>query len=232
MNKKLIIITAVVGLVSFAGMFAFAWLTKTTPPVQSPQSKQTTPDRQEADLKLRPPQMPTTGSVTAVDSKMKKAMTEKQLKSLVYEVREKIQEYDNKLQALKTREQRLQTAQETFKTDIEELNNLRIELASTVASLKSEQDKLLKSRVKIAKTEKNNLISIAATYDKMAPEAAGKILTNISQTRNSSSDDAVKILFYMSERTKAKVLASIAESKEPAISAYFCQKLKQIIETE
>ena len=232
MNKKLIIITGVVGLAGFAGMFAFAWLTKITPPAQSPQAKQATSTRHEADLKLAPPQMPTTSSVTTVDSKMKKTLTEKQLKSLVYEVREKIQEYDNKLQALKTREQRLQTAQETLKTDIEELNNLQIKLASTVASLKSEQDKLLKSRVEIAKIEKNNLISIAATYDKMAPEAAGQILTNISQARNSNSDDAEKILFYMSERTKAKVLASIAESKEPAISAYFCQKLKQIIEKD
>ena len=84
----------------------------------------------------------------------------------------------------------------------------------------------------IAKAEKDNLVSIAATYDKMAPEAAGEILTNMSQAKNSSSDDAVKILHYMTERTKAKVLASIAESKEPAISAYFCQKLKQIIEKE
>jgi hypothetical protein len=54
----------------------------------------------------------------------------------------------------------------------------------------------------------------------------------MSKTRSTGSDDAVKILFYMSERTKAKVLASIAESKEPAISAYFCHKLKQIIERE
>jgi len=231
-NKKLIIITGLVGLVGFAGMFAFAWFTKTTPEVQSPETEQTGQAHQQADLKLAPPKMLATSGLNPVDSKMKKAMTEKQLKSLVFEVREKIQEYDNKLDALKTKEQRLQRAQEMLKTDIEELNNLRIELASTVASLKSEQDKLLKSKVEIAKTEKNNLISIAAAYDKMAPESAGQILTTMSKARNSGSDDAVKILFYMSERTKAKVLASIAESKEPAISAYFCQKLKQIIERE
>jgi len=230
-NKKLIIITGVVGLVGFAGMFAFAWLTKTTPQTQNYEAEQATPARQQADLKLAPPQMLTTSSLAAVDSKMKKAMTEKQLKSLVYEVRERIQEYDHKLKAFKIREQRLQTAQETLKTDIEELNNLRIELASTVARLKGEQDKLLKSRVEIAKTEKNNLISIAATYDKMDSVSAGKILTNMSQAQDGSDNDAVKILYYMSERTKAKVLASIAET-EPTISAYFCQKLKQIIEKE
>lgn len=229
MSRKLIIMVAAIGIVSFAGMFTFAWLTKTTPQVQSPEAEQTTSARQQADLKLTQPQMPTTSSLAAVGSKMGKAMTEKQLKSLVYEVREKIQEYDHKLQGLEIREQRLQTAQETLRTDIEELNNLRIELASTVARLKSEQDKLLKSRVEIAKTEKNNLISIAATYDKMDSASAGIILTNMSQAQNNNSDDAVKILHYMSERTKAKILASIAET-EPAISAYFCKRLRQIAE--
>ena len=230
MSKKLIIIAAA-GLVSFAGTFVFAWLTKTTPQLQNPQVGQTASTVREDALKLRPPQVPAAGSVATIDGKMKRTMTEKQLKSLVYEVREKIQEYDNKLQALKTREQRLQTTQETLKADIEKLNNLRIELASTVAGLKSEQDKLLKSRVEIAGIEKDNLISISATYDKMAPEAAGAILSTMNQARNSSSDDAVKILYYMSERTKAKVLASIAETA-PAISAYFCRKLKQITEKE
>ena len=223
MSKKLILMTVIIGAVSFGGMFAFAWFTTTTPQAQVPEAEQTTSTQPEAGLQLTPPHMSTTSGLAAVDSTMK---------SLVFEVREKIQEYDNRLGAVKIREQRLQRAQGTLKTDIEELNNLRIELEAFMVSLKSEQDKLLKSRVEIAKAEKDNLISIAATYDKMAPEAAGEILTNISQAKNSSADDAVKILHYMSERTKAKVLASIAESKEPAISAYFCQKLKQIIEKE
>ena len=232
MSKKLILMTIIIGAVSFGGMFAFAWFTAVTPQAQVPEAEQTTSTQPEAELQLTPPHMSTTSGLAAVDSTMKKAMTEKQLKSLVFEVREKIQEYDNKLGAVKIREQRLQRAQGMLKTDIEELNNLRIELEVFMVNLKSEQDKLLKSRVEIAKVEKDNLISIAATYDKMAPEAAGEILTNMSQAKNSSSDDAVKILHYMTERTKAKVLASIAESKEPAISAYFCQKLKQIIEKE
>jgi len=235
-NKKLIIMVAIIGLVSFAGMFAFAWLTKATPQVQNPEVAQATPASQETDLKLTEPQPPTqpqpiTSDDAAVDSKMKKAMTENQLKSLVCEVREKIEEYNSKLQDFEVREQRLQLVQETLKKDIEELDNLRIELASTVARLKSEQDKLQKSRVEIAKTEKNNLMSIAATYDKMDATSAGKILTNMSHDQNGSADDAVKILYYMSERTKAKILASIAEA-EPATSAYLCQKLKRIIERE
>ena len=45
----------------------------------------------------------------------------------------------------------------------------------------------------------------------------------------SSFDDAVKILYYMSERTKAKLLAEVATS-EPALAAALCKRLKQIVE--
>lgn len=231
MNKKLIIIVSAGGLVSFAAMFIVAWLTKPSANIPSTEVVQTTLATEETILKLPQPQVTTASAAGTIDSNMKKAMTEKQLKDLVYEVREKIQEYDSKLEGIKLHEQRLRVAGDTLKKDIEQLDNLRVELASTVASLKTERDKLLKSRVEIANIEKTNLISIAATYDKMDSGQAGKILTNMNQAQNSSSDDAVIILYYMSERTKAKVLASIAET-EPAISAYFCQKLKQIIEKE
>ena len=229
MNKKLIIIASAGGLVSFAAMFILAWLTKPSAKSPSTEVVQTTLATEETILRL--PQVTTASTAGTIDSKMKRAMMEKQLKSLVYEVREKIQEYDSKLEGFKLREQRLQVVSDTLKKDTEQLDNLRIELASTVASLKTERDKLLKSRVEIAKKEKSNLESIAATYDKMESASAGKILTNMSQDPNNPADDAVKILHYMSERTKAKILASIAET-EPTTSAHFCEKLKQIVEEE
>lgn len=231
MNKKLIIIVSAGALVSFAVMFIFAWFTKPSKQIAGVEVPQPIAATENLEAKVPEPQDFESSTAGTIDGKIKKAMTEKQLKSLVYEVREKIQEYDNKLESLKLREQRLQVAGDTLKKDIEQLDNLRIELASTVASLKTEQDKLLKSRVEIASIEKNNLMSIAATYDKMDSAQAGKILTSMSQAQNNSTDDAVKILHYMSERTKAKVLASIAEA-EPATSAYFCKRLKQIVEEQ
>ena len=231
MNKKLIIMAATAGLISFAGMFAFAWLTK--PSAKSPSTEviQPTPATEKPPPKVPQPQITTAGADTESDSKMKKAMTEKQLKSLVYEVREKIQEYDGKLEELKLHEQRLQVVQDTLKKDIEQLDNLRIELASTVASLKEERDKLPKSRIEIAQEETSNLMSIAAAYDKMDPEAAGRILTNMSQEQNNDNDDAVKILYYMTDRTRAKLLAQLATS-EPKLAASFCKRLKEIVQRE
>lgn len=228
MNKKLIIMISAVGLISFAGMFTFGWLTKgAPPPVISSESPQVAEANQQTELKLTIPQISTAGSVAAADDKMKTAMTEKQLKDLIYEVREKIKEYDYKLQELGIREQNLQTAQETLKKDISNLEGLRAELASVISGIKSEQEKLQKSKIEIANIEKTNLVSIAATYDKMDSSQAGKILSSMNQEKTNDADDAVKILHYMSERTKAKVLASIAET-EPAVSADFCRKLKQI----
>ena len=228
MSKKLIIIVAGAGLLSFAAAFAVAWLTRPTaetPDTAAPPA----PVSQEDMFKLTPSTMADASPDTV--SNMKKAMTAKQLKNLVYEVREKIHEYDSRLKSLKTKEQRLQIAQEMLKNDINELNNLRVELASTIITIKNERDKLDKSRVEIAKTEKGNLVSIAATYDKMEAEAAVKILTNISQDQTGSEDDAVKILYYMSERAKAKLLAQMSTT-EPELAAFLCKKLKQIIVKE
>jgi flagellar motility protein MotE (MotC chaperone) len=242
MSKKFIIITAAAGLVSFAGAFVFAWLTPPSQVSLPDDLKQSAlvGDRSEPGL----PQTRTSavGTVAAASGPMTKAMTEQQLKNLVLDVREKMQEYNNRLQALGVRERRLQLTQDVLKKDIENLDNLQIELASTIAKLKSERDELLKSRLEIDQTEKANLVSIAATYDKMDVSGAGKILTNMctmgspdemqgveAGKAGSSYDDAVKILHYMTERTKAKLLAELATS-EPTLAATLCQRLKQIVE--
>lgn len=241
MIKKILIMTAV-GLISFAGAFVVAWLTSPIPVADPNASQVPALAGNESETGPMNIQTSTLGLLDKTSDSMKKAMTEQQLKNLVQEVREKMREYDNRLQAIAVQEQRLQVAQNVLKEDIENLNNLRIELASTVASLKSERDKLLKSRLEITQTEKANLVTIAATYDKMDSSSASKILTSMCKAASttekeeseagksiSSFDDAVKILHYMTERTKAKLLAELATS-EPALAAVLSQRLKQIVE--
>ncbi len=79
---------------------------------------------------------------------------------------------------------------------------------------------------------------IAATYDNMDSASASKIVVSMcsSQTQpgeidNQSSgfDEAVKILYYMTDRTKAKLLAELTTS-EPKLAAFLTQKLKRIVE--
>lgn len=233
MSRKRIIMIAAAGLISFAGAFAFGWLTKSTP--VSPGDEKVAASG-SVNKPLLP--QPEAGTMGQTDSTIRKAMTEKRLKNLVFEIREKIREYENKLQALEMQGQRLQITRDALKKDIENLNNLQIELASTVAGLKEQRDKLLKTRVDIKKEEKANLVSIAATYDKMDATSASKILTSMCTKQIKSADveevnrgfnDAIKILHYMTERTKAKVLAELVSS-EPQLASLLCQRLKQISE--
>ena len=185
----------------------------------------------------------TASAAGAPPGSMKKALTEQQLKSLVQDVRQKMREYEDRLQAIDMRERRLQVAQNVLKEDIENLDDLRVEVASAVTGLKTERDKLLKSRLEIDQKERANLVTIAASYDKMDVSGAGKILTSLCKPEDPAQadsldgggksggyDDAVKILHYMTERTKAKLLAELATS-EPALAASLCQRLKQIVES-
>ncbi|MDH4241502.1 MAG: hypothetical protein OEW48_18235 [Phycisphaerae bacterium] len=237
MSKKVIIMIAGAGLISFAGAFAFAWFTKPATVSRSDELNKTTVAASDSIDKPLLPQ-PQVGTMSPEDSKMKNAMMEKRLKNLIFEVREKIKEYDNKLQVLELQGQRLQITRDALKKDIENLNNLQIEIASTVAGLKEQRDKLLKTRVDITKEEKANMVSIAATYDKMDAQSASKILTSMCTKQIKSADvggvesgfnDAIKILHYMTERTKAKVLAELVTS-EPQLASVLCQRLKQISE--
>ncbi len=238
MSKKLIIITASAGLVSFAGAFALGWFTAPSPSGEPGEPIQPEIVSVGAVPEIPRPVAGMAGGRGAASDSERKAMTEKQLRNLVFEVREKVQEYDDKLQNLTVREQRLQRTQDTLKEEIQNLKNLQIELATIVADIKSERDKLLKTRLEVAQTEKSNLVLIAATYDKMDASSASKILVSMcsSQTQpgkiDSQSigfDEAVKILYYMTERTTAKLLAEITTA-EPKLAAFLTQRLKQIIE--
>jgi chromosome segregation ATPase len=230
MNKKIIILTLGLGLLGFCGMFAFAWFTKPEPPAEPaqiarPDQAAALPAAGEANQSSRAAER-----IASLSGQSRPGMTDEQLQALIYEVREKIKEYNLKLRDLDVREKRLQSAQDNLKKDIAEMNSLRVELASAVASLKNEQDRLQKRQLMIEEAERENLIAIAAAYDKMDAESAGKILMNMVKTQGpgNSSDDAVKILYYMTERTKAKVLAAMAEA-EPAVSAYVSQRLKRTV---
>jgi hypothetical protein len=232
------------GLLSFAGAFSFAFFVRPQQAAPPDEPEQTMNAVAEAEVESKPQQLimnknkltDTTAEITT------KSMTEQQLKSLMHDLRKKMQDYDNRLQVLKVEEERLQTAKNVLQEDIEKLHSLQVELASITVNLKSERDKLIKSRIEIDQNEQTNLISIAAFYDKMDSSSASKIVTNMCMSEDSetgqekkiedtsgSFDDAVKILYYMSERTKAKLLAELATS-EPQLAASLSQRLKNIVE--
>jgi len=237
-SKKRIIIMAAAGLVSFGGALVIGWLTGSG---QSIEPNQVTVTGQESKLK---PALASIGipSITRTgETSTKTATMERQLQDFIIDVREKMREYNSKLQSLQTREQRLQMTQDVLKKDIDDLNNLRTEVSSMIARLKEERDKLLKTRLEISQAEKGNLTTVAAAYDKMDATSASKILASmctggVTQKQDgqvrlwaTGFDDAVKILHYMGERTKAKLLAELVNT-EPKLAASLCERLKQINE--
>ena len=220
--------TAGAALFSFTGTFVAGWLTGGPRPAttalavdaNTPDEGIATPDEPLANNLL--------AAMTGVDGN---GLLEKKLKSLIFEVRERIQDLEARKQELDLREQRMQTAKEALDADAAELARLRVEVASTIATLRSEREKLAQSRVAVSKQEKANLMTVAATYDKMDPAGAAAVFSSMTKNQTGSPTDAVKILYYMTERTKGKVLGELAGT-EPQLAAYFSQRLKQVSETQ
>lgn len=244
MNKKLIIMAAAGGIVSFTSAFLTVWLVGRSHSAAAAQAA-AAGGQQKSETAAH---VQATAANTEernfaeqsqeVGEEVIKGLSEKQLKSLIFEVREKIREYEGKTKELEVREARLALTQETLKKDIEELSQLKVETASLVANLKEQRNRLLETRAVIEKSEKVNLTSVAATYDKMDSSSASKIISSMCEKQMETGrfhggaiDDAVKILFYMTERTKAKLLAEMVAS-EPKLAALLCQRLKQISEVQ
>jgi flagellar motility protein MotE (MotC chaperone) len=225
-SKKHIILIAAAGILSFAAAFGFSFLTAKNAIVSAPAEAEAAAAEQVESVRYEQ-----TGEEALSDDK---GLTEKQLKRLVYDAKERIREYEYKLKELELREQRMRTAQDVLKEDIDKLNNLRVDLASMVTTLKEERDKLIASRITVEAAEKANLVSVAATYDKMDSASASQIFSNMSKMGAAGAggiDEVVKILYYMTERTKAKVLAEMVSS-EPQLAAVLSQRLKTISELE
>lgn len=247
MNKKKIIIIAAPALISFAGSFVLGWLLnsgKSAQPNDQPQftSEQVTGQSagQQSVPSTTQPNLPARKTTSTYETSVQ-SLTEKQLKELVYEIQQKMKEYEEKLSGLEKRKHRLEMTQQSLKKDIQKLNDLRVEVASAVQRLENEREKLLNSRVEINKTEQANLKALASAYDRMDSGSASKIMASMCIQRqqkegkkviggqNTNMPDAVKILYYMSDRTKAKLLAEMVQD-EPQLAAVLTENLKRIEE--
>ncbi|MHB0946582.1 MAG: hypothetical protein ACYC3B_05390 [Sedimentisphaerales bacterium] len=231
MDKKKIIMIALAGLLSFALSFVAAFLFLGDKAVETVHTQDAKSVAAEGGLAVHSDNAGSQSELVIPQVGTADGADEKQTKELVYDLRQKMDEYNEKLKSIDVENKRLEVARGQLEQDIEKLETLRADLAGSINSLKSERDRLLKTRVEISDLEKKNLVTIAASYDKMDGVSAGKILANMTQAQNGSPTDAVKILYYMGDRNKAKVLASLAET-EPSMAAYFSQKLKTLTEVQ
>jgi hypothetical protein len=233
MKKLQIIILASAGLASFVGVFTVSWFIKRSKPVlPETTQKQVQEETSPGMFDISGPDSNTETSLLEDDAtsyRLSKSMTEKQLKSLVYDIREKMKEYRYSEKELDRRKQRMQVIQDTLQEDIDRLDTLRVQLTSILSNLQQQEHSLKQTVLEIKKTEQANMKNLAARYDKMSTDLASNIMINLAS--NNQLNDAVKIMYYMSERTSGKLLGEIGNSK-PNLAALISLQLKRIQESE
>jgi flagellar motility protein MotE (MotC chaperone) len=233
MKKLQIIILASAGLVSFVSVFTVSWFIKRSQPVLPQATQEQVREGTSPEMfDISGPGSNTEISLLEDDStsyRLSKSMTEKQLKSLIYDIREKMKEYRYSEKELDRRRQRMQVIQDTLQKDIDRLDTLRVQLTSILSNLQQQEHSLKQTILKIKKTEQTNMKNLAARYDKMSTDLATNIMINMAS--NNQLNDAVKIMYYMSERTSGKLLGEIGNSK-PNLAALISLQLKRIKESE
>ena len=212
------------GIVSFAGSFGTTYFLKNSQPAEAGAAVESS----ENSAGTLPAMGPTHARIVAGNQTLSKSMTEKQLNNLIYDIREKMKELQQREKELVYQEERIQTARDTLQQDIDKLDNLRVQLTTTLATLKSQQDNLQKTMVEITNAEKTNMLRLATYYDKMDVSQASKIITNMAT--GSQLNDAVKIIHYMTERTAGKLLGEIGNT-QPDLASILSQQLKRVKES-
>ena len=230
MTKKHIIILVLAGVGSFATAFGLTWMLKRRgveiPP--TPQGAQATQAPQANTTQTASgPQVPSVGARRSTDRHY--GMSETELAGLIDDVRETIRDYESRQDELTEQNQRIAMARKTLQDDIDRLTELNAQLAVTLNELRQQEQHLRDTRLEVSKDEKVNMQRLAAAYDKMDATQASKIMLNMMT--NNQMADAVKIVYYMSERTAAKLIGEIAGT-QPELASALSLELKRVKEIE
>jgi septal ring factor EnvC (AmiA/AmiB activator) len=205
MSKKKIIIVAALAVASFAIAMGSSFLLPSGPPNRA-SARQAAADANEA-----PP--------------VKLSLQERDLDELVRNLRQRIADCRAQTQQLNEREKQIRIVQDQLARQAQELEDLRVKAATALAALRQEKAAMEAERVKIEAEDRTNLKKTAAIYEKMDAAAGGKILADMCSLNN--EDAVVRILYYMSERSAAKTIESLADKK---LAARLCDKIKRVRE--
>jgi septal ring factor EnvC (AmiA/AmiB activator) len=210
-GKKLLIVMGLVAVVCFGAAFVLTMLAGSSGEVAPP----------------------TAETAVALDASAGAALAqietlnprEQQLDELIREVRQRIEAVRRRSREQDEREKRLEMLQEQLQKDAKELETLRVQLAAPLIRLREIRDELAKTRVQIAREEQTNLMRTAKIYEKMPGEQGGRLLQGMCE--NEQIEDAVKILFYMSEKGVARLMA---EFPDESLAAELFTRLKTVRE--
>ena len=228
MKKIHIILLACAGIMSFAGAFGVtSFVKKSQSEVLGGEVEDSGSDSAtESDLLVKKPSEPTFGGD---GGNLNKSMLEDQLRNLILVARETIQDQKATERDLASEEQQIQMARETLLSDIDRLSKIHDQMKLTISVLKNREASLQNTLLEIETTEKKNLVRIAASYDKMDVTQSSEIMINMASSQQ--LDDAVKIMYLMTERTSSKLLGEISTSK-PELASLLTTELKKVKEGE
>jgi pentatricopeptide repeat protein len=219
---KKILMLAGIGLAFFAVSLVLGW--KINVPAAAVAAE---PNEANIEMPVRSYINPMSDRLSIETRASLQSLSEKQLESLIFELREKLKANRQREQELAVQEERIRAAGEEVKGDLEKLSGLRTELAGTVSQIKREREALGKDRLTITAAEVAKLQQIASIHDKMDAASGSTLLVNMAS--NGRLDDAVQILNYMQERNAAKVLSEMV-SKDPKVATVLCERLKKVRE--
>lgn len=214
-GKMRIIIAATLGLAAFGGALMFSW---------SRQSHDADVADREAAERTEPEPTDLLSDV-ARQAAGQIQPTEAELDQLVIELREKRRELNRRRRELDERERHLAIAEGLLAKQAEELEDLRLQLIAPLTTLRETTRELRDSRELIARQEQANLRGIAAKYERLDERAGAEIL--VSMVENGQEADAVRILYYLSERSAAKMLGAIPDRQ---LAARLVERMKRVEE--
>ncbi len=209
-GKMRLIIIGVMGLASFVACFVLSLVTGGPPP---------TPQKQEGVMDAG-------GVAEAAIGKLQNlSPKERELDGLIKEMRREIKAYESKKRDLRMMERRISLAQESLSQQAKNLEDLRIEVATSLTPLKEARAKLERERIRITREEAKNLQQIAGVYEKMQADACAKTIAEMVKSKRENV--AVGILRAMDDRSTAKVLSEMSDKKMAADLSEMMKRVRE-----
>lgn len=201
-GKLKIIILLVLGLVSFgASFFIFGYLRPEPVPVSQLEGEAEQADAQESEI----------ADAAIFTQPVSISLKERELDDLIKQLNFKIDACNKKEQQFAEREKRIQLSAENLTKQAHEMEAIRTRLIAPdgpIALAEEARARLERTRVRIDRDEQINVQKLAEQYDKMDAASASETLITMCKARK---NDVVKILYYMSPKKSAQVIAEISD---------------------
>lgn len=228
MKKMQIILLAAAGLSSFAAAFGTSWYLNKKKAAQLAEKATLDVSAQNATVASAGSASDFVLANAASGESAQTALSERQLQTLIQEIRGRLKDYQDRQQQLEAEADRIEISRQAMQQDIDKLNALRDKLNLTLADLQRQEVQLQQSILEITSLEKSNFQRLASYYEKMEVVQAGKIM--VTMAASNQIQDSVKIIYYMTDRAAGKLLAEIATAK-PELATVICSQLKRIKES-